>query len=215
MYATGNDAIRVYGFLPPAKPYEKPPLVSEVVQVKPMFPGVFRGNFLYFVQSYDTKLSPNSVVRQNIRMARAPLWAEGSGSGVQLKTSTDPAAGYLTRSFGKNGPGDAESDIVSYEQPTLAVTKNGHMVFGYGRYPVSTQNTLFPEVRYTVWYGNEANQRRSRVLKAGTTASSTTPAERMDYAWAVVDPTDDATVWIAHEYSGSGGYRFVVGRVRP
>jgi hypothetical protein len=31
----------------------------------------------------------------------------------------------------------------------------------------------------------------------------------------VVDPVDDATVWIPHEYAAVGGYRMVIGRAKP
>ena len=61
------------------------------------------------------------------------------------------------------------------------------MLVAYGRFPVQTQDPLFPEVRYTVWYHNEAAQRSSNLLKKGEASSAETPSKRMDYATAVVD----------------------------
>jgi hypothetical protein len=66
----------------------------------------------------------------------------------------------------------------------------------------------------------ESSQRRSRLLQAGTfqpvalydvsgsdnvpaetVATSVTHAYQLDYATAVVDPVDDQTFWLIHEYA--------------
>ena len=129
-----------------------------------------------------------------------------------------------------NAPEDAADDLVSYEVPALAVNKNGVMVMVYGRVGVTTKTSLFPEARYSVYYPNEARQRRSRVLQNGdflptfvhkdetkATARHYVNKGVIDYATAVVDPRDDLTVWMIHEFAGKAkdGYKTVVGVVRP
>lgn len=37
----------------------------------------------------------------------------------------------------------------------------------------------------------------------------------LDYATAVVDPSDDTSFWLAHEYSDKDRYTTVIGKIPP
>ncbi len=165
--------------------------------------------------------------RMGVRIVRIPVKKLSAG---RIKASTDKTAGFLDHTFGKNAPEDAPGDLVSYELPALAVNKNGVMVMVYGRVGVTTQTPLFPEARYSVYYPNEARQRRSRLLQKGDflptfvhdgetkeTARHYVDKKVIDYASAVVDPRDDRTVWMIHKFAdkAEGGYKTSVGAVRP
>ena len=164
--------------------------------------------------------------RMGVRIVRIPVKKMSAG----IKASTDKTAGFLDHTFGKNAPEDAPGDLVSYELPALAVNKNGVMVMVYGRVGVTTQTPLFPEARYSVYYPNEARQRRSRLLQKGDflptfvhdgetkeTARHYVDKKVIDYASAVVDPRDDLTVWMIHKFADKAedGYKTSVGAVRP
>jgi hypothetical protein len=115
----------------------------------------------------------------------------------------------------------------------MTVVKGGHMVIVYGRVGYKTENPVFPEARFSVYYADDRGLRPSTLLRAGQympmradkeeePITIYTPLNRMDYQWATVDPTDDETAWIISEYAdkadtagGSDTYRTVVGRVRP
>jgi hypothetical protein len=105
---------------------------------------------------------------------------------------------------------------LSYERPSIAVNKNGDMLFGYGRYPFMSEKTLHPEARYTLWYANEPKQRRSYLLREGEAANTRTVNTQIDYTTAVVDPVDDTSFWVALPFVNSnGGYRTIVGKISP
>ncbi|MGH8511110.1 MAG: hypothetical protein ACREU8_06910 [Gammaproteobacteria bacterium] len=90
------------------------------------------------------------------------------------------------------------------------------MLFGYGRYPFVNKNVLYPEARYTLWYANEAKQRRSYLLREGDAANTRTVNVQIDYTTAVVDPADDTSFWVSLPYVASNGkYRTVVGKISP
>jgi hypothetical protein len=144
--------------------------------------------------------------------------------------------------FGKNAPSDASNDLVSYDVPGVAVNKHGDAIYVYGRTGVVTAAPLFPEVRYTVWAHGENQPRRSALLQPGEyqpkwfydppdpSEGPPTPPEtvktsithailKVDYATAVIDPADDETFWVIHEYAHTGQpndtnyWTTVVGRI--
>ncbi len=194
--------------------------------------GVFRNNTLHLAGHVQvTARVPNvAPPRNSIRTIRIPL------STITSSQITVNTAGVVDHIFGLNAPSDDPSDKVSYDEPGLAVNKFGDVCFVYGRTGVTTKQPLFPEVRYSVWFHGEAQQRRSRLLQAGTfqptwfydadkdkdppaetVATSVTHAYKLDYATAVVDPVDDVTFWMIHEYadSASQSWKTVVGVVNP
>ena len=135
----------------------------------------------------------------------------------------------------ENSPDDAPDDLISYELPAVAVTAANDIAIVYGRVGVNTP--LQHEARYSVWYHDEATRRTSRLLEPGNYTLPNTlhkdkkgvPLEsapslthfydknRLDFAWAVVDPSDDSTVWMIHAYADSGlkGLKAVIGKVKP
>jgi hypothetical protein len=110
----------------------------------------------------------------------------------------------LDYSFGHNGPGDNSMDLVSYELPSLEVTKNGDVVIAYMRRPVQTVNTLYNEVRYSLFYHNENTTRPSAVLKKGEGAANKPHGDGLDLAVQSLDP-DGLTAWITHAYAKADG----------
>jgi hypothetical protein len=108
------------------------------------------------------------------------------------------------------------------------VNKHGDAIYVFGRTGVDTQSPLNPEARYTIWMDGESDQRRSRLLQVGSyqptwvyegesASTSVTHAYQLDYATAVVDPVDDETFWVIHEYADgtSTSWKTVVGVVDP
>jgi hypothetical protein len=166
--------------------------------------------------------------RMSVRVVRIPVKRT---SFATIQASVDPALGFLDMGFGKRSPDDAPDDLISYEMPALAVAKTGAMIFVFGRVGVATQQSLFPEARYSAHYPDEAKQRPSRLLRAGdflptsvhkgeTKATATHYIDHpggIDYGTAVVDPVDDETVWMIHEFANQarGGYKAVVGVTKP
>jgi len=195
---------------------------------------VYRGGEIYFtcMTKITERVADEGGPRMSVRVLRIPV---KKISATSIKASADKTAGFLDHFFGRSAPEDAPDDLVSYEVPALAVNKNGVMVIVYGRVGVTTKATLFPEARYSVYYPNEASQRRSRVLQkgdflptfvhAGETKATAThyidPQSAknggMDYATAVVDPADDRTVWMIHKFANKawGGYKTGAGVVKP
>lgn len=141
------------------------------------------------------------------RSGRAAISASTSGQGVR------------DRVFGLNAPQDAPGDRVSYENPALTVNKDGDILIAYIRFGAKTKKPLKPEARYTLWYHDEAKPRRSRVLKRGEgVCCKSEDSRRIDLMSAVVDPSNDAAVWMTDAYakgSRKTSLSVVVGRVKP
>lgn len=218
----------------PADTATPPKLLATSVTFETKLPSklglpIYRAGKIYFtcMMMITERVPDVGGPRMGVRIVRIPV---GRPTRDRLKASTDKAAGFLDHTFGRNAPEDAPDDLVSYELPALAVNKNNVMVMVYGRVGVTTQTTLFPEARYSVYYPNEARQRRSRVLQRGdflptfvhegetkATARHYVDKGVIDYATAVVDPRDDLTVWMIHEFAdkAKGSYKTIVGAVRP
>lgn len=149
------------------------------------------------------------------------------GKSNRMAASRDGAMPWVGTSAGWSSPTGPRG---------RAVNKFGDACFVYGQTGVTTKQPLFPEVRYSIWFHDEAQQRRSRLLQAGTfqptwhydpddkgplppetVATSVTHAYQLDYATAVVDPVDDVTFWMIHEYADdtSKSWKTVVGVVNP
>jgi len=205
----------IFAFQQTIDPWTAPPLLKTFVDFsdKPNVTGaVYRQNKLYLIDPYLAE-EKGEAQRYSVRVVRVPVERLG---GELIKASTDSAKGYLDYFFGRNAPSDSPNDRISYERPSVAVNKNGDMLFGYGRYPFVSEKTLHPEARYTLWYGNEAKQRRSQLLRVGEAANSRTVSVQIDYTTAVVDPADDTSFWVALPYvNSSGQYKTVVGKISP
>jgi hypothetical protein len=132
-----------------------------------------------------------------------------------LQDSTTLTAKLLTRSEGTIG----ELKTLLAAAATEAM-RSGTERFVYGRTGVKTASPLPPEARYTLWRHDESKQRSSALLQAGswqptwnydasstdgippeTTPTAITHAYKLDYSTAVVDPVDDTTFWVIHEYA--------------
>jgi len=88
------------------------------------------------------------------------------------------------------------------------------MVVVYAR----SGKTLYPEVRFSVYYRNESDIRPSRLLHSGEAPydQGNSPLRWGDCAGASVDPSDDTAIWIAQEYAkANGNYGIWVGEVSP
>jgi len=178
---------------------------------------VYRNGRIHFV--CVKKVQEGAPERYSVRVVRIPVAVSANA----ISASTTGAQGFLDWFFGRNALEDAPSDLVSYELPSMAVNKEGEMLFGYGRSPVQTQNPLMPEARYTLWYAGEAKQRRSHLLQAGSYQPVKDGAPinfygKGDFTSTVVDPADDKTFWTALFYgdpSRPGAFKTVIGKVAP
>jgi len=156
---------------------------------------VYRGGLLYFVAN-DAQdwFQPGKFVT-SIRLVRLPVFGFPN-------IPTLGNAFYINRRFGKNGVGDMPQDQVYYGWPAVEVNKNGDMVIVYARSGL----TLYPEVHYSVYFGAEADIRKSRVLQRGGSVFGSLGVNRWgDIAGAAVDPEDDTGIWIAQQYANAAG----------
>ncbi len=181
-----------------------------------------RNNNLYFVYHYVTteRVPDKTPARLKIRYVRIPLSLSNAG------LNASKGNGYLHWGFGRNAVEDDPSDLVSYEEPSIAINKKGDFLMGYGRTGVKTKNVLYPEARYTIYYANEDEHRRSRVLHKGeslptsvhegeTVATVKSHADYLHYSAASPDPLDNS-FWIIHVYAGPNkSYRVVAGKIKP
>lgn len=168
--------------------------------------GAFRGGKIYLTwmkRHVKKKL-------YSIRLVRLPL----TSLTTKPSASTSASDGFLYDNFGTNAPEDDPGDVVSYEIPAIAVNKDGHMVIVYARVGYDTKKPLFPEARYSVFYADDNRPRRSRLLRWGE-SMQIPPWDQLDYQTAVVDPSNDETIWVISEFADKNGYRTVVGKVKP
>jgi hypothetical protein len=217
-----GKTVRIMAFPQPGGQWHKPAAINTSVTLgeapSMLRPGaIYRNGKIYF--TCVTKVEEGTLPRYSVRLVRIPVQVSGN----TITASTAGAQGFLDWFFGRNALEDSPGDRVSYEIPSLAVNKNGDMLFGYGRRPFQTQNPLMPQARYTLWYGNEGKQRRSRLLQAGTyqPTKDGNPINfygKGDFTTTVVDPADDKTFWTALFYgdpSRPGSYKTVVGKIVP
>ena len=217
----------------PAGGAPRPPLLSTSVSLgtaPSMLRGgaVYRAGKIYFacMIKISDRVPDQGGPRMSVRLVRIPVTKTASS----ITANADTATGFLDHTFGRNAPEDAPDDLVSYECPALAINKNGVMIVVYGRVGVQTLQPLFPEARYSVYYPNEASQRRSRVLQNGdylpafvhdketkATATHYFDGPGIDFGTAVVDPADDLSAWMIHEFANKarGGFKTVIGVVKP
>lgn len=211
-----GNRLDIFAFPQTPNPWRAPAMLRTSVtlgdKVPPLTGSVYRAGRLHFV--VHKKVEENGgAKRYSVRAVRVPV----KSSLTSLTASTNPAEGFIDWFFGLNATGDPPGSRVSYERPSVAVNRRGDMLFAYGRYPFSGPTpSLFPEARYTLWRAGEPKQLRSRLLKAGEAAASESIISKLDYATAVVDPSDDKSFWVAHTYANSsGGYRTVFGKITP
>jgi hypothetical protein len=210
--APSGNSLKVWASKDPTKP-----LVSATIDLQET--GFIRGSVvlqsgkLYYTYSSDAWCKAMNPVPTDcplkVRLLAIKLnWANN-------KLSLSKALDY---SFGHNGPGDDPSDLVSYEIPSLEVTKNGDVVVAYVRRGVKTVKTLYNEARYSVFYHNESSTRPSAVLKKGEGVATVLPTTfgKLDLAGQSLDP-DGLTVWISQAYAkATGGYYGMAwGAVKP
>lgn len=181
-----------------------------------------RNNNLYFTYDYTIKARvPNTKQAMlKVRYVRLPLVTNSS----QLSITTS-GTGVLEVGFGKRSVDDDAADLVSYEEPAMAVNSKGDFLIGYGRTGYETKNTLFPEVRYSIFYHNETEHRRSNLLRKGeslpmsvhqneTVSTAHTHSDELHYSSATSDPSDDS-FWIIHVFAAKGGgYKTVFGNIK-
>jgi hypothetical protein len=170
---------------------------------------IFRNGFLYVTGSMA--VAPN---RESIRVMRVPLRVQNDRS---IVASVLPADGFLDLFFGRNGPGDAPTDLVSYHVPSMEVTSNGDMVIAYTRVGVQTAKPLYPEVRYSVVRA-KGQIERSRLVKAATSDVQPDKIDdggNVDLTAAAIDPVDDRTVWSINPYGDNNGFHFLISQLRP
>lgn len=217
--------MRFFAFPQPGDPWKKPPILQTTMQLGEA-PSMLRSGAIYrngrvhfAVAKKITDAVDEVPTRYSVRVVRIPIQATTTA----LSASTTPSSGFLDSFFGRNATSDAQGDLVSYENPALAVNAKGDMFIGFGRRPVQTDEPLLPEARYTVWYNGEQNQRRSRLLMAGNAHPQKDGVlcsfySCMDYATAVVDPSDDHSFWTALGYGDAthpSRFRMVIGRITP
>jgi hypothetical protein len=118
------------------------------------------------------------------------------------KVSTNPADSFINRVFGANNPlEDSPKTRMYYGWPAVEVNKSGDIAIVYTR----TGDLIYPQMRYTAYLATENDVRPSRIVKEGEASykrsSGTSPLNWGDVAGASVDPVDDTTIWIAHQYA--------------
>jgi hypothetical protein len=189
----------------------------------------YRDGKIYF--TWHKEVEPREPNVRNalyaVRLLRLPL----KNVSTTPVASVIPADGFLYHLFGTHAPDDNPGDKVSYEQPTVTVNKEGHMVVLFCRVGVDTTRILHPEARYSVYYSDDRGLRSSRIIREGDYTprwenpddpkpqqqTTLSPIYQLDYQTEVVDPADDRTVWMISNYGDAAtkGYKAVVGKVTP
>jgi hypothetical protein len=125
---------------------------------------------------------------------------------MRFNVSGFPAAGVeIDRTFGQASAGDAAGSIFHYGWPSVEVNAQGDMVLTTTR----TNASIFPQVRLTKWFANEADLRSSVLLKSGEApyaersfdaSNNQIAAYYGETVAACVDPVDDTAIWSASQY---------------
>ena len=225
MYGASDGQTTLYAFPQPIARFQKPPLSSATADVTARWPAFYQGAYFHMVGHHEVAGYPAANKRRNIQYTRIRVPRIYSKNGWSIQASTAAEQGFRSVSFGKNSPDDPPEEIWSYEEPVIAVTPADDVVIAYGRMPWYATAPRFPDVRYTVWYHDEAGHRPSSALIAG---QGKPPLDKnavprrpnfVHHAGAVVDPASPNDIWISHVYvkkSGSDGdYQQFIGRVRP
>ena len=166
---------------------------------------VFRKPYLY-VSTMDCASFGQSHCSDGIRLIR--IDAHVISDYDELPTSN--ASGFYDVTFGLRAGDDPADAVVDYGLPDLTVTKNGDVVTAY----VRAGNQVYPEVRYTILYHNEGTAvRGSMVVKKGNFSET----GNLDTGGIALDPSDKASVWMAHGRGDSSvsTFRIVLGKVKP
>ncbi|HEX6189155.1 MAG TPA: hypothetical protein VFZ40_13835 [Pyrinomonadaceae bacterium] len=205
-----SGRLDIFAFPKLADPWQTPTPLEESVELGdhalPTFGAVYRNGYLYGVGRKEAE-ELDGAKRFNVRIVRLPVTVSASS----ITVSTNPADGFLDRSFGLRAPGDPADSRINYNHPSMAVNAVGDMLFAYHREPFAGP-AIFPEARYTLWRMGEPTWHWSRVLKVGEGQAN----DKIDYTTAVVDPSDNRSFWVALPYGKSGGgYRTAFGKVKP
>ena len=194
-------------------------------------PPTFRNDKLHLlsVRMISKRVYNKRPARLSVRYMRLPVAYGPSGTPL-LRGPGSPS--FIDTWFGKSALEDSPGDLVSYEIPALAVNKHDHVLIVYGRIGVKTENVLYPEARYSIFYGDSRGLYRSRLLKAGdfrpkkkhtvggkeeTVETPITPNGALSSVNADVDPTNDETLWMIHAFGSKRvqNYEPVIGKVKP
>lgn len=116
-------------------------------------------------------------------------------------------------------------DVTSYASGTIAVKKdrffkNSGFHYGWAAAGINasgniavasirTASSIFPEIRASAWFANEADIRPSALVLAGGSAlfaASGAPVVPIDIAGTSLDPFDDDGIYFAEEYPSSAGF---------
>jgi hypothetical protein len=213
-----------------------PPLRKTSVSITAALNGftegvVFRNGKLHVagVTVKANRVVDASPEQDSLRLLRIPILSDANGFPLASRLASD---GFLDFDYGVLAASDTVNWKFSYEQPSVAVNVNGDILVSFGRVPV---NNLTPqEARYFIFRNATNNFEGSRLLKAGTSLLTTTYTDAttftavpyyhfgddnykdyIDFANAVVDPADDTTFWMTHEFSNGTNFIMTVGRVVP
>jgi hypothetical protein len=174
---------------------------------------VYRNGFLHLVTHDAREWFGDGDQLTSIRLVRVFVLFFPS------VTTVDPT--FINRTFGKNNSIDDKPGArVYYGWPAVEVNKAGNMVIVYARSGVG----VYPEVRFSAYFGGEPDIRSSRLLRKGDGPRGDPNCLDKDgnpcvYRWgdtagASVDPKDDTAIWIAQQYAdGKGGWEIWVGKV--
>lgn len=157
---------------------------------------VYRNGMLHM--AWEAYPPGDSVV--HIRVARVPLAFNGS----TYSLSTAPANGYRVAWIGKTDPVHA---TLHDQDPSIAVNRNGDVVVCFIR--AGGEQLLF--VR---WPAAERQPRTETVVRSRSNPDYEPGST--EHSWAVVDPTDDLTFWLANNAKTTNGAEVgVLVRVNP
>lgn len=235
-YDPGNGGILVWGLEDPLGPNQR--ITRSTVEVAP-FGGNHDGaqkDSTHPIGMGNVGVDPLKVAvhgdQMVVSMNDAAPWDVGGGRlsacrVIQLSLANWPQVDlHRERVFGLNNVLEDEPETrFSYGWPAAELNSFGDLVVVYSR----TGPTIYPEIRYSVWFAEEPDIRPSRLLKAGeapyftgSPGSETETIPWADVSGVSVDPDGDG-VWIALCYADgrtdasgkvvSNNYSTWVGRV--
>ncbi|HUS16899.1 MAG TPA: hypothetical protein VM536_18025, partial [Chloroflexia bacterium] len=125
----------------------------------------------------------------------------GGQGGIRWYEIRDPAGAASIYQQGTYAP-----DATTRWMGSIAMDKKGDIALGY----TASSTTVYPSIRYTGRLASDplgTLPQGEATLIAGTGVQTGTASRWGDYAMMGVDPTNDCTFWLTHEYVQTTGLK--------
>ena len=182
---------------------------------------VYRNGFIYLTwEECVDGGNWGDICNRQVRVVQIPVFRVTGLN--RILASTDSKLGFHDYVFGGDAP--QLGTLTSYDIPALDVNRNDDVAIVYGRAGPSPLLAR-PGAFYAISYHDQ----RGLVLDGVLREAQCGPPGRLDcvhlgqgdthldLSCVVIDPTDETTAWMAHEFVEGKirGFEMVIGRVKP